>query len=230
MASLSPEILINGEQGCYVVIFRSLINKEKADILYHIAENYCVEKYQIQMYGKLIQQPRTNCAFSDPHITSHKYNSAGSVPTKRWISEIEEIRDMFWEYWRVYLDSTLLNGYSDGLQYIGKHSDKELKDKHQFVITVSTGASRRFVIEWIDSKKKIETVLHHGDVVLMYGNTNKLTKHELPKDKSVLTPRFSYTFRCLAETTAAAIEMLLLQNPNIDLPTLKAKLAELFKW
>ena len=51
------------------------------------------------MAGKIISQPRTNCAFSDSHIKEHKYSTAEAVPTQPWLPEIEELRDQAFREW-----------------------------------------------------------------------------------------------------------------------------------
>lgn len=215
------EMILNGERGCYVLVFRNWVSKEKADRLYTLAKEECTTYYPINMAGKIITQPRTNCAFSDKHITSHKYNSAEGIATAPWPPEVEEIRDEIYRQWKIYVDSSLVNGYADGNEYIGYHSDKELKDNNRTVVTVSTGASRPFYYQWIDTGVVVKTILHHGDCLVMYGNTNILTKHSIPKIASVKTSRYSFTFRVLSESTLKVLQALLGAYPNLTIEDLK---------
>lgn len=189
MAELSPYEVSIDDEGCYVLIIRGWMSQEEADAILEDVKNVTVTQYPIVMYGREVRQPRTNWACGD--VTdgrSHAY-SGGSVPLNPWMPSLKCVRDRISQESKLVMDSCLVNGYRDGNDYMGLHSDKELKDLHTTVFTVSLGATRRFDFERKRDKFKIQCNLHHTDLVLMTGQTQKLWKHGIPKQKT--SPIFS---------------------------------------
>ena len=197
MTNSSPyETLIDAD-GAFVLVIRGWLSKEQADTIMGDVTAVTINQYPITMYGKMVMQPRLNYACGDvAEGKSHQY-SGGTIPMNQWIPSVREVRDRIARESDLKPDSCLVNGYRDNNDYIGLHSDNEVKDQHSTVFTVSLGASRRFLFQRKSDKFEIECYLHHGDLVLMTGNTQKLWKHSLPKEKSITGPRYSLTFRLL---------------------------------
>ena len=189
---------VTDTNDCYCYVIRGFLSLSEIDLYHQTAIEHCTKTYTIMMGGRLVNQPRTNASFSDKDIVAHNYNSVGGFKTEDWPDSIRNLRDKISDTLGCYQNSVLLNGYKDGTQYIGEHSDKNLQDPYQTVVTVSTGASRRFV--WknrADTSVKVETELHEGDLVMFWGKTNSLWTHQIPKQLKVKDPRYSYTFRLL---------------------------------
>ncbi len=198
--SLSYETLLAAE-GCFVVIFRSWADSTRASTLFRLAQEKCVTSYPIVMYGRSVLQPRMQWCCGDEHVTSHTY-SGTSMPIEAWPETVRALRRDVFRLCGIYLDSCLINYYRNGHDYIGAHRDKECVDENKMVATLSLGASRRFIYTHIQTKAKIETSLHSGDLLLMYGRTNELWKHEIPKQLKVEEPRASYSLRVMSTATA----------------------------
>ncbi len=205
MASVSHqyESLIQ-ENGSYVLIFRGWAGKERADELLNLATELCVKQYSIKMFGKEILSPRLQWSCGDDHVTGHAY-SGTNIETHQWPELLKSVRDDLARLTKCYMDSCLINFYRDGKDYIGAHRDKECLDINKMVMTVSTGASRKFVYTSVQGERKVSTLLHHGDLLMMYGRTNIDWKHELLKEPSLREPRGSFTFRVRSASTVEAL-------------------------
>lgn len=92
----------------------------------------------------------------------------------------------------------LVNEYIDGSQYISDHADDEDEvDPEHGVITLSYGATRKFVIKDKKSKKRVAVIpLISGELLTMKGpNFQRDFTHGVPKQLTVKNPRYSFTFR-----------------------------------
>lgn len=91
----------------------------------------------------------------------------------------------------------LLNWFRDGFDKIGSHADSETDlIKELPIISLSIGASRRFVFNTkTPNKKADEVMLRDGMVVVMHPGTQTHYKHSIPEMKTVKTDRWSLTFR-----------------------------------
>ncbi len=92
----------------------------------------------------------------------------------------------------------LVNEYIDGSQYISDHADDEEDvDPEHGVVTLSFGATRKFVIREKKSKRRVAIIpLISGELLTMKGpNFQRNFTHGVPKQLTVKTPRYSFTFR-----------------------------------
>jgi len=89
-----------------------------------------------------------------------------------------------------------LNLYPDGNSGMAWHRDaeKELVPDGS-IASLSFGASRKFALKHIESKEKLDFILHSGDLLEMCGETQQHWMHSVPKTKKVLEPRINLTFR-----------------------------------
>jgi hypothetical protein len=81
----------------------------------------------------------------------------------------------------------LINKYTDGQDYIDKHSD----DDRELVISISYGALRNK----ITGKIEIDVATDPTKIIQMVGNFQKEFTHEIPIEKKVKDVRYSLTFR-----------------------------------
>jgi hypothetical protein len=152
--------------------------------------------------------PRDQIACGDGGMDSHNYTGT-SVPMIPWDSIDERVEDL-----RQYISDTedlmqlscssipnscLINYYRNGADYVGYHSDKELKDYSQTVYTVTLGTPRKFVLQHKTTKRKVTVIPQAGDLVVMTGRTQELWKHAVPKVSvnRCDTGRISLTYRVL---------------------------------
>lgn len=206
MVDLEKEIVfLYPEINSACEIWRSVFSPEKCKEIYDVLEQDCIVRHPITMYGKVYDQPRTNCVYSDPHITEMRYSTV-TIETQPWNPLIQELRELI-STAEFYPDSCLVNGYIKKEDRVSLHRDKYLQDGNNIVCTVSFGGSRRFVFKPykkiscpVKLPDSIEIVLNEGDVVYFYGDTNVYLEHEIPTYRSTMdtfpyAPRYSATFR-----------------------------------
>jgi alkylated DNA repair dioxygenase AlkB len=192
--------------GCVEVTRNWLTEEEANNLFLYLESNISFSKGTLVIIDKQIPTPRTQAFFGDDDAPNHQYTGSTNKLLP-WDPEIKKIRDRI----DPSFNSCLVNRYNNGNQYIGYHSDKELDPNYQKVATVSLGQSRKFYLQPIISKKEkeeekiyrkrkdtIKTILHSGDLVVMFGDCQKLYKHSIPKEKKATNPRISLTFRKLA--------------------------------
>ncbi|RHZ46578.1 hypothetical protein Glove_613g10 [Diversispora epigaea] len=92
----------------------------------------------------------------------------------------------------------LLNWYKNGRDYIGEHSDNEKGLKpNGIIVSVSLGASRKFVFRSKLDKNVYKLILQNGSLLVMKGTTQKYWKHSIPEERKITEGRISLTFRQL---------------------------------
>ena len=159
------------------------------------------DRHVIQMFGKDVQLPRYTQSYGKD------YSFSGAVSkSKPWIPVLEDIRDkttihlkkVLPEDTNVDFNMSLVNWYLSGDQYIGPHSD----DERPMVVgspvaTLSWGSGRTFVIEPKKDQegKKMTFEVKDGDLLVMGGSLQKTHKHSVPKTKTPVSTRISFTFR-----------------------------------
>lgn len=152
----------------------------------------------VVVYGKKHKTPRLQYAVGDDGSRAYGYSNS-DIPLHSWTNTqtleseallfLRQVRDAITADNRISgptnqfnANSCLLNYYRNGQEYVGFHSDKEVRDVAQSVVTVSLGCSRTFRFRDKMTKKKThDIVLNSGDLVLMCGNTQKLYEHSIPK-------------------------------------------------
>ncbi|QPO21756.1 alpha-ketoglutarate-dependent dioxygenase AlkB [Pseudomonas sp. Y39-6] len=92
-------------------------------------------------------------------------------------------------------NSCLLNRYEDGTQGMGWHSDSEAMGEHAVIASLSLGGTRKFAFKHKGSGERREMALHHGQLIVMRGDTQQYWFHALMKTNAAVTPRISLTFR-----------------------------------
>ncbi len=97
-------------------------------------------------------------------------------------------------------NSCLLNLYQNGSEGMGWHSDDESALGRRTVIaSLSLGAARKFAFKHKRSSDKYELMLHHGQLIVMRGETQQHWLHAVMKTTRVHEPRISLTFRQFLE-------------------------------
>jgi alkylated DNA repair dioxygenase AlkB len=92
-------------------------------------------------------------------------------------------------------NSCLLNRYEDGTQGMGWHSDSEATGEHAVIASLSLGGTRKFAFKHKISGERREMALHHGQLIVMRGDTQQYWLHALMKTNAAVTSRISLTFR-----------------------------------
>lgn len=177
------------------------------------------EDSQVFIYGKWIPIPRKQVGFGDEGV-SYKF-SGTTVPARPWPDFIIPLKEELEDYVNDFivdickekkishpkkkykLSFVLVNFYRNGGDYIGWHSDdeKDLKETEigSIIISISLGITRPFIFKErtkYNPKKKIIN-LNDGDLLIMFGDTNKKYMHSVPKRKRIKEPRWNLTFRLI---------------------------------
>ena len=149
----------------------------------------------VTVYGKTFKEPRLTSIHSDDPGLIYEY-SGRKAETKSLTKTLDAIRNQFSTLFNTYYNSVIVNFYRDGNDKIGKHSDKGNSIDLTDVLSVSLGASRRFIMY---NKKTLEKVfdeaLPSGSVLRMHGECQRFFLHEVPAEPDITAPRINLTFR-----------------------------------
>ena len=186
-----------------------LHTENSALILHDLDENMmeivrqCVEtvdseldvKPPVMVFGKVCHQNRSVGFYSD---TSKGYNYSNKLmPSKKMHSCLRELLIYINDKFDYDYNGILINKYSGGEDYIGKHSDDEKGlDSKVGVVALSYGAVRNFRIRWKDTGSIVRDVpTEPNKIIQMAGDFQKEFTHEIPIQKKVNGTRYSFTFR-----------------------------------
>lgn len=164
------------------------------------------------MYGKEVFTPRLLWAMRDEDSDiSKEYNVTESSVWNEMMAQLRtEVEDFLRkEYFskkenqikdldisKSFLRYAQLNYYRDGKDYIGWHTDKEMKE-NDIIVSISLGTARRFQFMNIkDNNIKYELSLEPGSLLIFDTIVGKKEwKHRIPKELKVKDGRINITFR-----------------------------------
>ena len=178
-----------------VIYIPEFIKKSSADAYFHKLNQKIQWKHQkIQIFGRSCFQPRLTAWYGD-RSSIYTYSGLMNHPLE-WFEELVEIKDEVQVHTQSIFNGVLCNLYRNGLDYMGFHRDDERElDQEVPIVSVSFGASRKFVLKNRSSGDRHEWNLSNGDLFIMKGATQKNFVHALPKTKRVSEPRINLTFR-----------------------------------
>lgn len=149
----------------------------------------------VTVYGKTFKEPRLTSIHSDEPGSIYEY-SGRKAETKPITKTLESIRKEVSSMFNTHYNSVILNFYRDGNDKIGKHSDKGNSIDLTDVLSVSLGASRRFIMYNKKSMEKVfDEALPSGSVLRMHGECQRFFVHEVPAEPDIAEPRINLTFR-----------------------------------
>lgn len=184
------------------------LDEQVVEDLYEYLEKHCEWIYAEQkVYNKVCAVPRGMCFYGDAEVKKYRYSKL-TFDVLSWDTDqgpgqrLRELRDLIQEHTKelfptpVRFDSCLLNYYRTGSDYIAYHKDREALGDYNCVVTISLGTCRRFLLQ-NSEKKKVETTLSEGDVIVMSAQTETDWQHSIPKVAISRCPvgRISLTFR-----------------------------------
>ena len=149
---------------------------------------------EIIVYGKKCYQRRSIGFFSDESIGYYYSNKL--MPSKNLSPPLIQLLNYINSKFNCEFNGILVNYYIDGNEYIGKHSDDENNLGAEGVIAISYGAIRKFRIRDKNTNKIVKDVLTDPTkIIQMCGDFQKEFTHEIPVEKKIKEPRYSFTFR-----------------------------------
>ena len=112
----------------------------------------------------------------------------GWTPAMREIKDAERLGTKF--------NGCLANFYENERDSVSMHSDDEddMEDGAP-IASISLGQLREFVVKHKETKARHVIPLEHGSLIVMAGDTQKVSRHGIPKAKRSCGPRINLTFR-----------------------------------
>ena len=174
---------------------------EEATQLFNALVSKCAWERHRASFGHTV--PRDEAYFGDPG-THYTYSRREYQPLP-WIPELLSLRVRVEEATPVaaYTNSglpklgynaVLCNLYRDGNDSVGLHADAE-PEMGPVIASISLGAGRLFRLKRENGSIAFSERLPQGSLLVMAGDTQKLFKHEVPKERGVTQPRINLTFR-----------------------------------
>ncbi|KZT35231.1 hypothetical protein SISSUDRAFT_1051700 [Sistotremastrum suecicum HHB10207 ss-3] len=185
--------------GADVLYIPDFIPEETASEWYQALEQSCTWYHpKLKVYGKEVSQSRSIAAYAtDPSITvkysGHTVNMIYTYP-----AILQSIQEAVEERLGVKFNHVMLNRYENGMEYIGRHRDTK---ENRVIASLSLGAVRTFIFTPTKNAGESASIkkipLLNGSLLVMKGDTQKLWRHEIPKEPKILDGRISLTFRQL---------------------------------
>mgnify|MGYP001557432238 FL=1 len=170
------------------------------------------EQREIVLFGRRLLQPRLIAWYGD---TGAEYRYSGQTLHPRpWPPALATLRRRIECHTACPFNAVLANGYRDGADSMGWHSDDEPELGPQpCIASLSLGAERVFLLrpqkaEASGRRTSNRLLLAHGSLLLMRRESQARYQHCLPKTRRPVGPRINLTFRWVAvqETRVAAPE------------------------
>ena len=190
------------EDNSWLIKVDNFLGKADSDTLFE----YCKKL-------DLIVEPRVKTGVCHRCVGFYSYTSIGYkfsgqiMKSKPLPQKLKEIQEKVGNYCKTNLNtntvgnSTLINYYRDGTDYIGVHSDSEADLYKHLICAISLGGSRKFRIKrkngvQFDGKNFMDVITGHGQLIIMAGDFQDHFTHEVPAGKTTDNPeRVSLTFR-----------------------------------
>jgi alkylated DNA repair dioxygenase AlkB len=155
----------------------------------------------ILMFGKRVRVPRL-CAWCGDAGVVYRYSHT-THRAEGWPGPVDSLRDRLRARLAIEFNFALANLYRDGNDAMGWHADdeRELGDA-PCIASLSFGAPRRFDLRARSgASRRVSLVLEPGSLLLMWGDSQRLWQHALPRTKHPVGQRVNLTFRRV-ETSA----------------------------
>lgn len=113
-----------------------------------------------------------------------------------WTPALVEVRDRLQGVTGIRFNGVLANFYENERDSVSPHADDEDDMEEGFPIaSVSLGATREFIVKHMTTGSRHVIPLEHGSLLVMGGETQKVSRHGIPKAKRTIGPRINLTFR-----------------------------------
>lgn len=174
-------------------------SEEDKKYLFDMCKTLDWRAHVITIQGKEIPVPRLIAWYGE---VNYKYSGIMhyATPMPDFIEHVKQVvQTLCTEKLKVPVkfNSVLLNYYRNGADSIGFHADDEkMLDEKPIIVSISLGATRKFIFKNKENPKlKVEYALTNGHCLVMFGDTQKLWLHGIPKEPEVQEERMNLTFR-----------------------------------
>ena len=176
-------------------IYKDIGLGQKTDLWF----KYCLRDLNwetgfIKIFGKTHQIPRLQSWYADDGI---EYTYSGKkLQRHNWNKTLIEIKQEIERITSIKFNSVLANLYRNGNDSMGLHSDNEKElGINPVIASLSLGESRDIHFKHKNIKTSINIPQTSGQLIVMYGQTQKYWKHEIKKTKKFKKQRINLTFR-----------------------------------
>ncbi|GMH88237.1 hypothetical protein TrVE_jg3794 [Triparma verrucosa] len=193
-------------------------------------------KHELKVFGKVCHENRFSQQWSA--TTDFAYNYSGSsAMSKSYLDDdtspsatmVRQLVETCNEITETDAYNAILQNWYDPTHTIGLHSDDEKQMKNEFpIFSLSWGGTRRFLFRPKSDRvksdllfeKMLEVYLADGDLLVMGGKAQDVTKHEVPKFRKTMDPstgrRVNWTIRAMdmGENTERKRKAAELDNPQ----------------
>jgi alkylated DNA repair dioxygenase AlkB len=183
------------DEGIDVTYDADFLPTEDADRLFEaLKKEINWHRAVIQTAGGPKTVPRMISWHADEGLT---YSYSGLThPWKPWTPAMQEIKAAVEKRLGVSFNGCLANFYESARDSVSMHSDDEGDmEEGAPIASVSLGAVREFIMKHKETKTRHVIPLEHGSLVVMAGDTQKVSRHGIPKSRHSCGPRINLTFR-----------------------------------
>ena len=187
--------VIAGYENLEIDIYKDIGLGQKEDLWFQSClHDLNWETGFIKIFGKTHQIPRLQSWYADDGI---EYTYSGKkLQRHNWNKTLIEIKQEIESITSIKFNSVLANLYRNGNDSMGLHSDNEKElGINPVIASLSLGESRDIHFKHKNIKTSINIPQISGQLIVMYGQTQKYWKHEIKKTKKFKKPRINLTFR-----------------------------------
>jgi len=169
--------------------------KNEANQLFDLLlESLIWQQEKIFLYGRWVTVPRLMCWYGNENA-EYRYSGVNHQPHP-WTDVLLTIKQKIEDFYPCRFNSVMANLYRNGADSMGCHADDEKElGVNPVIASLSLGEQRLLKFRHQKSKRVLDVILNHGDLLLMAGEIQHHWQHELPKTKKLKTERINLTFR-----------------------------------
>jgi len=186
---------ITGYKNLEIDIYQDIGLEQKKELWFKSClNNLNWETGFIKIFGKTHQIPRLQAWYAEDGI-EYKY-SGKKLQRHNWNETLIDIKEEIESITSFKFNSVLANLYRNGDDSMGLHSDDEKElGINPVIASLSLGESRDIHFKHKNIKTSLDIPQTNGQLIVMYGQTQKYWKHEIKKTKKFKKPRINLTFR-----------------------------------
>lgn len=183
-------------RGGRLRLWSSFVPPPDADRLFDgLWSNIGWSQHFVHIAGRRMPSPRLSAWYG---VDGARYTYSGQTyDPLPFFPLLDELRGRVEDVVGTPFNSVLANGYRDGADSMGWHSDAEKElGRRPVIASVSLGATRRFRMKHRSARiEPVELDLEHGSLLVMDGETQTHWRHAVPKTRKEVGPRLNLTFR-----------------------------------
>jgi alkylated DNA repair dioxygenase AlkB len=153
------------------------------------------DRESIVLFGRSVEVPRLSVCYGDEGV-EYRYSNVTHAAL-RWPMRLRALRDRLQSATGMRFNFVLANLYRDGNDSMGWHADGERElGARPVVASISLGATRPFKLRARDgSRRRAALNLESGSLLLMWGRSQRIWQHAVPKLRTHVGRRINLTFR-----------------------------------